>query len=61
MSTGWTYDKKIVPLELVKNRVLRTGDGSHTFNKEQVDLNHFWGWGDEQMKGDLKQYAQIVQ
>ncbi|KAL0831341.1 hypothetical protein ABMA28_002170 [Loxostege sticticalis] len=34
---GWAYDMKTVSDEIVKNRVKRTGDGSH----------HLWGWGDK--------------
>ncbi|CAB3223431.1 unnamed protein product [Arctia plantaginis] len=34
---GWAYDMKTVSDEIVKNRVERTGDGSH----------HLWGWGDK--------------
>lgn len=34
---GWAYDMKTVSDDIVKNRVKRTGDGSH----------HLWGWGDK--------------
>ncbi|XP_075974336.1 acyl-CoA Delta-9 desaturase-like [Anticarsia gemmatalis] len=33
---GWAYDLKSVPLELVKRRAMRTGDGTHPV----------WGWND---------------
>lgn len=31
---GWAYDLKVTSEEAIKKRVLRTGDGSHIFNKE---------------------------
>lgn len=34
---GWAYDMKTVSDEIVRNRVKRTGDGSH----------YLWGWGDK--------------
>ncbi|XP_074034084.1 acyl-CoA Delta-9 desaturase isoform X1 [Leptinotarsa decemlineata] len=40
---GWAYDLKTVSEEMIKKRVLRTGDGSH----------EIWGWGDkDQLKED---------
>jgi len=40
---GWAYDLKSVDPEVVKRRVLKTGDGSHGI----------WGWGDrDQTKED---------
>lgn len=42
---GWAYDLKTVSEEMVKKRVLRTGDGSH----------NLWGWGDvDQSKEDYQ-------
>uniref|UniRef100_A0A336MI11 CSON002025 protein n=1 Tax=Culicoides sonorensis TaxID=179676 RepID=A0A336MI11_CULSO len=35
---GWAYDLKTVSNEMIRKRVLRTGDGSHKYSKE-VDLN----------------------
>jgi len=41
---GWAYDLKSVSLDLVKQRVQRSGDGSHPA----------WGWGDkDQLKEDV--------
>jgi len=41
---GWAYDLKTVPENIVKQRVQRTGDGTH---------DHFhagpWGWGDDEI------------
>ncbi|XP_073820407.1 acyl-CoA Delta-9 desaturase-like [Musca autumnalis] len=39
---GWAYDLKTVPTEIIKRRVLRTGDGSHPV----------WGWGDKDLTKD---------
>lgn len=61
---------KTVPADMVKKRVLRTGDGSHKYAKleakdvegridnnniDERDTEHFWGWGDKEMTdADLK-------
>nr|ACT76157.1 desaturase [Drosophila takahashii] len=37
---GWAYDLKSVPLDLVRRRAERTGDGSHPV----------WGWGDRDQR-----------
>ncbi|KAL1491760.1 hypothetical protein ABEB36_012310 [Hypothenemus hampei] len=43
---GWAYDLKSVSEEMVKKRVLRTGDGTH----------EVWGWGDkDQPKEDVNE------
>lgn len=58
---GWASELKTVPEEMIKNRVLRTGDGSHPLSIEQSkkdnnnskdftsedsrDTEHFWGFG----------------
>lgn len=34
---GWAYDLKSVSDEIIKKRVERTGDGTHST----------WGWGDK--------------
>lgn len=40
---GWAYDLKTVPDELVRNRILKTGDGSHEYSdshkKHEPDVN----------------------
>lgn len=42
---GWAYDLKTVSEEMIKKRVLRTGDGTH----------EIWGWGDkDQPKEDFE-------
>lgn len=47
---GWAYDLKTVPNQVVKNRVQRTGDGSH-------DL---WGWGDQDISQQDKNQTIIL-
>lgn len=61
---GWAYDLKSVSDDLIKKRVLRTGDGSHQYSEEQLrekmvdyinNLDHenenvVWGWDDVDMK-----------
>ncbi|XP_068148567.1 acyl-CoA Delta-9 desaturase-like [Drosophila tropicalis] len=45
-SIGWAYDLKSVSTDMVKRRVIRTGDGSH----------NVWGWGDkDQAKEDMEE------
>lgn len=47
---GWAYDLKTVSDEIIKNRVNRTGDGSH----------YLWGWGDKDLdKEEIKQAIRI--
>lgn len=62
---GWASDLKTVPGNIVKSRILRTGDGSHEISKmakkvqldqennnivtEERDVEHFWGYGDKDM------------
>lgn len=55
---GWATELKTVPDEVIKKRVLRTGDGSHPYAIQLRDANnnncsssdklrdteHFWGW-----------------
>lgn len=54
---GCAYELKTVPDEIVRRRVLRTGDGSHPYSKELKtnfndnnnadkirDTEHFWGF-----------------
>lgn len=56
---GWASDRKTVPLEIVRRRILRAGDGTHRFAKEK-DQEHLWGWGDKDMLLDESEYAEIV-
>lgn len=70
MLAGLATDLKTVPTDMVKQRLLRTGDGSHKYaqistkdvesrldnnNFDARDTEHFWGWGDNEMtEEDLK-------
>lgn len=47
---GWAYDLKSVAPEIVKQRVERTGDGSH----------NSWGWDDKDENQNLRSYAIIA-
>ena len=55
---GWAYDLKTVPFEMVKKRILRTGDGTINHDEEKLsnvdkaveeDETPIWGWGDKDM------------
>lgn len=69
MLTGWATDLKTVSMEMIQKRILRTGDGSHSYanasevlNDEQTDVEqtaerdveHFWGWNDELLTDEDK-------
>lgn len=50
------YDLKTVSQEMIRKRVLRTGDGSHKYSKECPNKSGFlqyrpeenlWGWDDQ--------------
>lgn len=57
---------------MIRKRVLRTGDGSHTFSKKNTsdhdapkevverDVEHFWGWNDELLTDDDKKDVTII-
>lgn len=47
---GWAYDLKSVSQEMVKSRVLRTGDGTH----------EVWGWGDKDQTQEEKKHAVVT-
>jgi len=52
---GWAYDLKTVPESIVKQRVQRTGDGSH---------EHFhsgpWGWGDSEIPIEHAEVTEVL-
>jgi stearoyl-CoA desaturase (delta-9 desaturase) len=48
---GWAYDLKTVPGEVVKQRVARTGDGSH---HDPHGHPGPWGWGDKEISPEDK-------
>ncbi|XP_034944313.1 acyl-CoA Delta(11) desaturase [Chelonus insularis] len=47
---GWAYDLKTVSNDMVKHRVLRTGDGTHPV----------WGWGDKDQTIEERESAVIT-
>ncbi|XP_053597383.1 acyl-CoA Delta-9 desaturase [Microplitis demolitor] len=49
-SFGWAYDTKVVSTELIRQRVTRTGDGTHPL----------WGWGDKDQTPDERDAALIT-
>jgi len=52
---GQAYDLKSVPEAIVKQRVARTGDGSH---------DHFnpgpWGWGDAEIPTEDVEVTEVL-
>lgn len=60
---GLAYDMKTVPVEVIKKRAARTGDGSR-YNKNETIYHHNhedmkWGWGDTDMKPEEIQEVNI--
>lgn len=47
---GWAYDLKSVSTEIVKQRVERTGDGTH----------NLWGWGDKDQSRHEQETAHVT-
>ncbi|XP_053681796.1 acyl-CoA Delta-9 desaturase [Sabethes cyaneus] len=70
---GWAYDLKSVSDELIKKRVLRTGDGTHPYSEERLreqmvdyinNLDHesenvVWGWDDADMDEEDRMDATV--
>ncbi len=65
-SIGQAYDLKSVSQDMIKKRVLRTGDGTHPYSQSDVENNnfvpaeksveseHIWGWDDRDItKNDI--------
>uniref|UniRef100_A0A1I8NWE4 Fatty acid desaturase domain-containing protein n=1 Tax=Stomoxys calcitrans TaxID=35570 RepID=A0A1I8NWE4_STOCA len=48
---GLTYDLKTVPQDIIKQRIMRTGDGSHPI----------WGWGDKDQRPEEIANAVILE
>lgn len=64
---GLAYDLKTVSADMIRQRVNRTGDGTHAWSKETVEddghhhpENPIWGWDDTDMTEEEKQFAEIV-
>ncbi|XP_006607953.1 acyl-CoA Delta(11) desaturase-like [Apis dorsata] len=60
---GLAYDMKTVPVEVIKKRAARTGDGSR-YDKNEAIYHHNhedmkWGWGDIDMKPEEIQEVNI--
>lgn len=47
---GWAYDLKTVSQDIIKQRVKRTGDGTHAT----------WGWGDKDQSKEEIENAVII-
>ncbi|XP_054003373.1 acyl-CoA Delta-9 desaturase-like isoform X1 [Hylaeus anthracinus] len=60
---GLAYDMKTVPVEMVKKRAARTGDGTR-FEQEQANHHSHedakWGWGDKDMNIEEIQGVEIL-
>nr|QLI61969.1 desaturase 14 [Streltzoviella insularis] len=65
---GWAYDLKTVSAEMIRRRVLRTGDGSHPINTKEDFIddhdhhhseNPVWGWDDKDMPDEDRQLVEI--
>lgn len=52
---GWAYDLKSVESDMVKRRVERTGDGSHS----KWGKNPLYGWGDKDQTAENRQFATV--
>ncbi|XP_050673955.1 acyl-CoA Delta-9 desaturase-like [Leptidea sinapis] len=64
---GLAYDLKTVSMDMIRKRVLRTGDGSHPMGKAKAGLeehehpeNPVWGWDDTDMPEEDKKMAEIA-
>lgn len=70
---GWATDLRTVPDSIIKSRILRTGDGSHSYSKTwdnansnnnhddgSRDTDHFWGFGDKEMTIDDMKNVKIL-
>ncbi|KAL7027394.1 hypothetical protein ACKWTF_005426 [Chironomus riparius] len=72
---GWATELKTVPTDIIRKRVLRTGDGSHPYSKEVEEINnnnnnehpdklrdteHFWGFGDKEMNPEDMKYVKVL-
>jgi stearoyl-CoA desaturase (delta-9 desaturase) len=67
---GWAYDLKTVPDHIVRDRVRRTGDGSHSSHHHEIGPTHdivkkeevnSWGWGDIDIPEEHYKMAKIIQ
>lgn len=64
---GWAYDLKTVSQDMIKKRVLRTGDGSHIYSLLEGNNNiqakdngkMLWGWEDPDVSDAEKTATKI--
>lgn len=49
-SIGWVHDRKKVSADMVKRRVLRTGDGTHFLAHEEAHKTSIYGYGDKDIE-----------
>lgn len=70
---GWAHNLKSVGDDIIKKRVLRTGDGSHPYSEEELrekmfdyinNMDHehenpVWGWDDKDMDEDDRRDATV--
>lgn len=64
---GLAYDLKTVSAEMIKNRVTRTGDGTHPLAQKEEDIsedhhhpeNPVWGWDDQDLPDEDRVLAEI--
>lgn len=47
---GWAYELKSASVDMIKHRVIKTGDGSH----------ELWGWGDKDQTLEEQREALIT-
>ncbi|XP_068972633.1 acyl-CoA Delta-9 desaturase-like isoform X1 [Bombus flavifrons] len=61
---GLAYDMKTVPVEAIKRRAIRTGDGTkyneHDDSHHHMHVDMKWGWGDVDMKPEEIQGVDII-
>ena len=67
---GWATELKTVPADVIKRKVLRSGDGSHTYSKEAkkgeiLDTSEnfgefFWGFGDKEMNDEDRKHIKVL-
>ncbi|XP_055381401.1 acyl-CoA Delta-9 desaturase-like [Condylostylus longicornis] len=70
---GWAYDLKTVSDDMIRKRILRTGDGSHKVSGQQKKIdelirqldhekeeNLVWGWDDKDMTEEDRKEATII-
>lgn len=48
---GWAYDLKTVSMDMIRKRVDRTGDGTHS---------SIWGWEDKELSPEDREEAVII-